>query len=88
MDLPKSELTKEQRAERKKAKRLDKSLEQNESRRKRIVEGILATRGITPSQASEYEKGGKKDERGEKFSSQDCLKMYEEGYESDSSSEA
>ena len=68
---------------------MDKSLEQNEPRRKRIVEGILmATRGITPSQASEYEKGGKKDERGEKFSSQDCLKMYEEGYESDSSSEA
>ena len=88
MGKKKWELSKKEKLERKKAKKMDVVLEANEAKYKCVICGMNATWGISLSQASPYEKGELEDNQDKHFLSQDYLSMFAEGYGSDSSSDS
>ena len=88
MDKHKDEMTDNEKKRRKQAKKREKAFKMKEGKGssivKDIVDGINATRGINPSQASEYEKGNVADDCGSPFRSQVGVKLFDNGYGSDS----
>ena len=86
MDVKKSNLTPDQRKERKEAKKTAKSMCCNKDKYKSIVDGWIATDDISASQASQYERG-KLNKKGAKFISQEAVEKYSEGHQTDSSSD-
>ena len=87
MDKDKGELSKEEKKLRKKARKSSDSMRRHEGGHRDIVDGMIATVGISLSQASIYEKGGVVNSKGAKFCSQDAVKMYRNGTETDSDDE-
>ena len=87
MDVNKDELSERGKRERKRAKKTPKSMQRNEGNYETIVESILATNGITSSQVSAYEKKRVKNRTGKNHSSQDDVRMYRNGHETESDDE-
>lgn len=88
MEKDKSEMTGEEKALRKKAKKLEKVFRSKEGKGdgqvRDIIDGINASRGIAPSQASAYERGDVADNSGNPFCSQVGVKLFSNGWGSDS----
>ena len=87
MDVDKDELSERGKRERKRAKKTSKSMQRNEGNYETIVDSILATNGITSSQVSAYEKKRVKNRTGKHHSSQDDVRMYRNGHETESDDE-
>ena len=86
MDVKKSNFLKEERAQKKEAKKTAKSMQKNEGDYKGIVNGWGATDGVTSSQMSKYERGLITNKKGAKFCSKEAVEKYRKGHETDSSS--
>ena len=88
MEKEKDKMTEEEKKLRKRAKKREKVFKMKEKKGecvvKDIVDGINATKGINPSQASQYERGDVVDNGGAPFCSQLGVKRFENGYGSDS----
>jgi hypothetical protein len=84
MDTDKDDLTAEQKKQRKRARKTSKSMAKRDSSYENVVAEILATDGVPLSQATAYEKGSVSNQKGSKFYSQDALKQYRNGVETDS----
>jgi len=80
----KTELTANEKRERKAAKKTAKSMTRRNDDYKDVVDGWNATDGITSSQVSLYEKGEVTNKKGGKFCSQDACRKYRNGDETDS----
>ena len=87
MDVKKSDLTPDQKKERKEAKKTAKSMRRNKDKYKSIVDGRIATDDISASQASQYERGNVVNKKGAKFISQEAVEKYREGHQTDSRSD-
>lgn len=83
MDKDKSELDSIQKKQRKTAKRTTEALRKSANQKREIVQGILATDGVQLSQASAYVDGATINDNN--FCSQNAVKYFRNGYESDSS---
>lgn len=83
MDKDKSELDSNQLRQRKMAKRTTDALRKRAGDKGEVVRGILATDGVQLSQASAYVDGATIN--GNNFCSQNAVKYFRNGYESDSS---
>ena len=84
MEEDKSELTLEERRERKRSRKTFKSMSRKNGNYGDYDDGWNATDGITLSQASEYEKGKRLNNKGSKFCSQETRKKFQNGDETDS----
>ena len=84
MDMDKDDLTVEQKKQRKRAKKTSKSMAKRDNGCENVVAEMLATDGVPLSQATAYEKGSVSNQKGSKFCSQDALKQYRNGVETDS----
>ena len=87
MDVDKDELSDRGKRARKRAKKTAKSMQRNEGNYETIVDSILATNGVPPSQVSAYEKKKLKNKSGKLHSSQDDVRMYRNGHETESEDE-
>ena len=83
MDKDADELNADELRARKKAKKTSKSMEKHKHEAPQIANSWTVTMVVPPSQGSEYEKGNVKDKNGNGFLSQDGLKMFRNGHESD-----
>lgn len=83
MDVDVDDLSVGARRERKKAKKTGRSMEKHKGKSLDIASGWCATKGVPLSQASAYEKGLVTDKDGKLFHSQEAVKMFRNGYETD-----
>ena len=84
MDTEKNDLTAEQKKQRKRAKKTYKSMAKRDSSYESVVAEMLASDGVALSQATAYERGSVSNQKGSRFYSQDALKKYRNGVETDS----
>ena len=83
LDVDKDELSVDGKKTRNMAKKTTKSMRKNQAHSKSMVESILKTEGITSLQVSAYGRRNLK-KGGKTYSSQDHVKCYRNGHETDS----
>ena len=84
MDTEKDDLTAVQKKQRKRAKKTSKSMAKRDNSYENVVAEMLASDGVALSQATAYERGSVSNQKGSRFYSQDALKKYRNGVETDS----
>jgi hypothetical protein len=85
MDKDESELSPNQKRQRKAAKATTKALRKRADQKREVVQGVIATDGVRLSQASAFVDG--QEINGKTFCSQNAVKYFRNGYQSDSSEE-
>ena len=84
MDVDREDLSEGGKKARKIAKKTTKSLRNNKPHEQGIMKSILETEGVTSSQVSAYVRGEVKNKKGEPYSSQNHVKCYRNGHQTDS----